>query len=163
MQGARTLAAFRGRDYAVPDDVVEIALPALRHRVILTAEAEVEGQNVDDLLQRTDSLGGGAPAVNPLGAAGALPSSCCWRLAYALARLSAIGALVVVVAVARGACRWRCSSDAVVAGRGWSAIDALLLVVAAADLLTLPRRKWFACRTRDRPHRLAAASRTACS
>ena len=50
MQGARTLAAFRGRDYAVPDDVAQIALPALRHRVILTAEAEVEGHQVDDLL-----------------------------------------------------------------------------------------------------------------
>ena len=50
MQGARTLAAFNGRDYAVPDDVVQIALPALRHRVQLTAEAEVEGQSVDQLL-----------------------------------------------------------------------------------------------------------------
>ncbi len=50
MQGARTLAAFHGRDYAVPDDVVQIALPALRHRVILTAEAEVEGHDVDHLL-----------------------------------------------------------------------------------------------------------------
>ncbi|MBN2216787.1 MAG: MoxR family ATPase [Pirellulales bacterium] len=51
MQGARTLAAFRGRDYAVPDDVVELVLPALRHRVILSAEAEVEGHRVDDLLR----------------------------------------------------------------------------------------------------------------
>lgn len=50
MQGARTLAAFRGRDYAVPDDVVELALPALRHRVALTAEAEVEGRQVDEVL-----------------------------------------------------------------------------------------------------------------
>jgi MoxR-like ATPase len=50
VQGGRTLAAFRGRDYVVPDDVVDIALPALRHRVIRTAEAEVEGQGVDDLL-----------------------------------------------------------------------------------------------------------------
>jgi MoxR-like ATPase len=50
MQAARTLAAFQGRDYAIPDDVVEIALPALRHRVMLTAEAEVEGQKVDALL-----------------------------------------------------------------------------------------------------------------
>jgi len=47
VQGARTLAAFRGRDFAVPDDVVEIALPALRHRVVLNAEAEVEGIGVD--------------------------------------------------------------------------------------------------------------------
>lgn len=50
MQAARTLAAFSGRDYAVPDDVVQIALPALRHRVILTAEAEVDGRRVDELL-----------------------------------------------------------------------------------------------------------------
>ena len=50
MQAARTLAAFAGRDYSVPDDVVQIALPALRHRVALTAEAEVEGQNIDTLL-----------------------------------------------------------------------------------------------------------------
>ena len=50
LQGARTLAAFSGRDYAVPDDVVQIVLPVLRHRVILTAEAEVEGHRVDELL-----------------------------------------------------------------------------------------------------------------
>jgi MoxR-like ATPase len=50
MQGARTLAAFRGRDYAVPDDVVELALPVLRHRVILSAEAEVEGHATDEIL-----------------------------------------------------------------------------------------------------------------
>jgi MoxR-like ATPase len=50
IQGARTLAAFRGRDYAVPDDVVELVLPALRHRVMLTAEADVEGRLVDEVL-----------------------------------------------------------------------------------------------------------------
>jgi MoxR-like ATPase len=52
MQGARTLAAFQGRDYAVPDDVVQLALPTLRHRVILNAEAEVEGYTVDGLLEQ---------------------------------------------------------------------------------------------------------------
>lgn len=52
MQGARTLAAFRGRSYAVPDDVVEIAVPALRHRVIMTAEAEVEGHTNDSELKQ---------------------------------------------------------------------------------------------------------------
>ena len=51
MQASRTLAAFEGRDYAIPDDVVQLALPALRHRVILTAEAEVEGHRVDELLR----------------------------------------------------------------------------------------------------------------
>lgn len=52
MQGARTLAAFRGRDYAIPDDVAELVLPALRHRVSMTAEAEVEGMKVDEQLQQ---------------------------------------------------------------------------------------------------------------
>jgi MoxR-like ATPase len=51
MQAARTQAAFAGRDFAVPDDVVRIALPALRHRVQLTAEAEVEGRQSDDELR----------------------------------------------------------------------------------------------------------------
>ncbi|MBL8828290.1 MAG: MoxR family ATPase [Planctomycetaceae bacterium] len=51
VQGTRTLAAFRGRDFVVPDDVVELALPALRHRVSLTAEAEVEGRTIDACLQ----------------------------------------------------------------------------------------------------------------
>ncbi len=50
LQAARTLAACYGRDYAVPDDVVQLVLPALRHRVILSAEAEVEGRDVDDVL-----------------------------------------------------------------------------------------------------------------
>ena len=52
IQGIRTLAAFMGRDFATPDDVVQIAKPILRHRVILTAEAEVEGQLIDDLLDQ---------------------------------------------------------------------------------------------------------------
>lgn len=49
-QGARTLAAFQGRGYATPDDVVRLALPTLRHRVVLTPEAEIEGRRVDDVL-----------------------------------------------------------------------------------------------------------------
>lgn len=50
MSSARTLAGFSGRDYAIPDDVVEVAIPALRHRVQLTAEAEIEGRSVDEEL-----------------------------------------------------------------------------------------------------------------
>lgn len=52
IQGIRTIASFAGRDYATPDDVVQIAKPILRHRVVLTAEAEVEGQQIDDLLEQ---------------------------------------------------------------------------------------------------------------
>ena len=50
LRGARAIAALEGRDYAVPDDVQEVVLPALRHRVMLTPEAEVEGRGADELL-----------------------------------------------------------------------------------------------------------------
>lgn len=50
VQGARVLAAFRGRNYATPDDVVPLVLPTLRHRVLLSPEAEIEGRRVDDVL-----------------------------------------------------------------------------------------------------------------
>jgi len=47
VSAARVLAAFAGRSYVVPDDVTELVLPALRHRVILTPEAEVAGETTD--------------------------------------------------------------------------------------------------------------------
>ncbi len=50
LRGARAVAALEGRDFAVPDDVQEVAPWALRHRVMLTPEAEVEGQGADELL-----------------------------------------------------------------------------------------------------------------
>jgi MoxR-like ATPase len=50
LRGARAFAALDGRDYVLPDDVQEVALPALRHRVLLTPEAEVEGRGADELL-----------------------------------------------------------------------------------------------------------------
>jgi MoxR-like ATPase len=50
LRGARAIASLEGRDYAVPDDVQEVILPALRHRVLLTPEAEVEGRGPDELL-----------------------------------------------------------------------------------------------------------------
>ncbi len=52
LYGARALAAFQGRNYVVPDDVRELALPALRHRVMLTPESEVEGITVDQALEQ---------------------------------------------------------------------------------------------------------------
>jgi MoxR-like ATPase len=50
LRGARASAALEGREFVVPDDVQEVALAAMRHRVILTPEAEVEGRKVDELL-----------------------------------------------------------------------------------------------------------------
>lgn len=47
---SKAIAALRGRDFVIPDDVKELALPVLRHRVILRPEAEVEGLSVDRVL-----------------------------------------------------------------------------------------------------------------
>ena len=47
---ARARAALEGRDYVVPDDIKILALPALRHRVILSPAAEIEGRSTDDTL-----------------------------------------------------------------------------------------------------------------
>lgn len=52
MQGARTLAAFHGRSFVIPDEILQLALPILRHRVILSPEAEIEGEKVDPILTR---------------------------------------------------------------------------------------------------------------
>jgi MoxR-like ATPase len=48
---ARAAAALDGRDYVVPDDVKRLAVPALRHRLILSAAAEIEGRKVDLVLK----------------------------------------------------------------------------------------------------------------
>jgi MoxR-like ATPase len=44
---ARARAALGGRDYVIPDDVKALALPALRHRVVLSPAAEIEGRTAD--------------------------------------------------------------------------------------------------------------------
>lgn len=44
---AKALAAMRGRDFVTPDDVKEIALPVLRHRIVLRSESEIEGVTAD--------------------------------------------------------------------------------------------------------------------
>ncbi|MFY9558216.1 MAG: MoxR family ATPase [Blastocatellia bacterium] len=47
---SKALAAIRGRDFVTPDDVKEIAKPALRHRIVLRSEAEIEGTSPDQVL-----------------------------------------------------------------------------------------------------------------
>ena len=44
---ARARAALDGRDYAIPDDVKALALPLLRHRVILSPAAQIDGKRVE--------------------------------------------------------------------------------------------------------------------
>ena len=47
---ARALATLAGRDFVIPDDVKRAALPGLRHRVVLSPGAEIEGRDADRVL-----------------------------------------------------------------------------------------------------------------
>jgi len=49
--GARAIALMDGRDFATPDDVKEIAADVLRHRLLLTYEAEAEGLSPDAVIR----------------------------------------------------------------------------------------------------------------
>jgi MoxR-like ATPase len=59
VRAARAMALLGGRDFVTPDDIKRIALPALRHRISLVPEAEIEGLSIDgiltNLLARTDA------------------------------------------------------------------------------------------------------------
>lgn len=48
---AKGYAAREGRDFVIPDDVKEAALPALRHRLVLRPEAELEGFDTDRVVR----------------------------------------------------------------------------------------------------------------
>ncbi len=52
MRAAKAAAAVDGRDFATPDDVKSLAPAALRHRIVLKAEAEIEGLDADAALRR---------------------------------------------------------------------------------------------------------------
>ncbi len=51
MDGARALAVLRERDFVKPEDIQSVAYPALRHRLLLTPEKEMEGKTPDDIIR----------------------------------------------------------------------------------------------------------------
>jgi MoxR-like ATPase len=52
LRAAKTAAAIEGRDFVTPDDVKALAVPTLRHRIVLRAEAEIEGLDADAACRR---------------------------------------------------------------------------------------------------------------
>jgi MoxR-like ATPase len=42
---------MHGRDYVIPEDVLEMVTPVLRHRIILSAEARMENKSPDAIIQ----------------------------------------------------------------------------------------------------------------
>jgi MoxR-like ATPase len=58
LKASRALAAARGRDYVVPDDVKQLVGPVLAHRILLAPEAQMRGFGAPDLLEE---ITGGLP------------------------------------------------------------------------------------------------------
>ena len=50
-RAARARATLDGRDYVLPDDIKALYTSCMRHRVLLSPSAEIEGQSVDGVLQ----------------------------------------------------------------------------------------------------------------
>jgi MoxR-like ATPase len=58
LRTSRALAASRGRDYVVPDDIKDIVVPVLAHRILLSPEAQMRGAAAEEIL---DGLVGRVP------------------------------------------------------------------------------------------------------
>ena len=51
MRASKAIAAMNGRDFVTPDDVKYVANPVLNHRIMLTAEREMEGIEAEDIIR----------------------------------------------------------------------------------------------------------------
>jgi MoxR-like ATPase len=50
LNASKALAAMRGRDFILPDDIIYVTPSVLRHRLVLTPEKEMEGSTADDVI-----------------------------------------------------------------------------------------------------------------
>ena len=51
MIAAKSFAAMNGRNFVTPDDIREAVIPALRHRILLTPEKEMEGKTPNEIIK----------------------------------------------------------------------------------------------------------------
>ena len=51
VKASKANAAIKGRDFVNPEDILEMAVPVMRHRIILTPEKEMEGITPDELIK----------------------------------------------------------------------------------------------------------------
>jgi MoxR-like ATPase len=52
LNGSKAFAAVHGRDFVTPEDIKFVALPVLRHRVVLTPDKEMEGLTADEVVKQ---------------------------------------------------------------------------------------------------------------
>ena len=50
MQYAKINAWLKGRDFVIPEDIHDVVYDVLRHRIILSFEAQAEGLRSDDII-----------------------------------------------------------------------------------------------------------------
>jgi MoxR-like ATPase len=50
VNAAKAIAAINGRDFVTPDDIIWVAAPVLRHRIMLTPDKEMEGVTPDEVI-----------------------------------------------------------------------------------------------------------------
>ncbi len=50
VNASKAIAAIKGRDFVTPDDIIYVAAPVLRHRIMLTPDKEMEGVTPDDVV-----------------------------------------------------------------------------------------------------------------
>jgi MoxR-like ATPase len=51
LQSSKAIAAINGRDFVVPEDILQVTPAVLRHRLVLTPEKEMEGGSTDDVIR----------------------------------------------------------------------------------------------------------------
>ena len=58
LNSSKALAAIRGRDFVTPDDIREVTVPVLNHRVVLSPEREMEGikskQTIEEIIEQIE-------------------------------------------------------------------------------------------------------------
>ena len=52
LNASKGLAILRGRDFVTPEDIKEVAIPVLNHRVVVAPEREMEGMTSNDIIQQ---------------------------------------------------------------------------------------------------------------
>jgi MoxR-like ATPase len=52
LQSSKAVAAMNGRDFVVPEDILYVMPPVLRHRLVLSPEKEMEGGTADDVINQ---------------------------------------------------------------------------------------------------------------
>lgn len=52
MNAAKAMAAMNARDFVMPEDILEVVAPVLRHRIILSPDKEMEGISEDEVIKQ---------------------------------------------------------------------------------------------------------------